>query len=101
MALMLVDYRERDRIVEINDLLLASRMEYSPKPVLVVRSATVFHNELCQIGNLARIHSQATVRRGGAEALDVARPVNVVVGVVKKNLHDLHRISRIAGSLRG
>src|SRR5712671_6075994 len=92
---------ERHRVVEIDHLLLAPRMENSPKPVLVVRSATMLHNDLCQIGNLTRIHSQATVGRGGPEALDIAGAVDVVVGILEENLHDFHRIARIAGTLRG
>src|SRR5947199_3381461 len=41
------------------------------------------------------------MRCGGAEALDVIRPVDVIIRIVKENLHDLHRISRIAWTLRG
>src|SRR5438045_9299448 len=41
------------------------------------------------------------MRCRGAKALDVIRPVDVIIRIVEENLHDLHRISGIARTLRG
>ena len=64
------------------------------------RLATVLHDDLRQVGHFVRIHSQASMRCGGAEALDIARAVDVVVGIVEEDLHDLHGIPWISRAFR-
>src|SRR2546423_5156729 len=92
--------RQRDRIVEIDNLFFAPKMDYPPEPILTARLPAVFHDQLGQIGDLARIHPQTTMRRGGAEALHIVRTVDVVIWLPEENLHHLHRIAGIPRSFR-
>ena len=54
---VLATNRQADRIVERHFFLLPPQVDDSPEPVVAARFATVFHDQLCQIGNFIGIHS--------------------------------------------
>src|SRR5512138_2212937 len=87
---------------EIYHLLLVSGVDQPPEPVFPVWLSAVVHHPHANLHYVVGMHAKTSVRFGRSERSDVGRSVDVVVGILEEDLHDLHWIfwiSRIRRTL--
>src|SRR5262245_5404128 len=90
----------RNRVVEIDGFRLTAEVQDAFVPRLVARLSAVLHEIARDAVRVVGVHAQTAVRCGVAEALDVARAMDVVGRLAEKDLHELHRIGACTGFLR-